>query len=136
MTKIKKMELNNYCNAQIELKRTREQYITKNTGKRLKTLAQQGLNSKPPCNILRQMKRNNSEDLIAIKDDKGNRLISEEEIKLHTMKYYKKLYTKRDSPNYNQQWTNFINNQVQKYLTNNASNQDEYSKEITLHEVK
>ena len=43
---------------------------------------------------MRQMKRNNSEDFIAIKDDKGNRLFSEEEIKLHIMNYYKKLYTK------------------------------------------
>ena len=41
------MALNNYCNAQIELKRTIEQHITKNTEKRLKTIAQQGLNSKP-----------------------------------------------------------------------------------------
>ena len=75
------------------------------------------------------MKRNNSEDLIAIKDYKGNRLFSEEEINLHTMKYYKKLYIKRDSPNYNQQWTNFIDNQVKKYLTNNTSNQEEYNKD-------
>ena len=82
------------------------------------------------------MERNNSEDLIAIKDDKGNRLFSEEEIKLHSMNYYKKLYTKRDSPNYNKQWTNFTNNQVKKYLTNNTSNQEEYSKDITLFEVK
>ena len=36
----------------------------------------------PFWNILRQMERNNSEDLIAIKDDKGNRLFSEEEIKV------------------------------------------------------
>ena len=49
------------------------------------------------------MKRNNSEDLIAIKDDKGSRLFSEEEIKLHTVNYYKKIYKKRVSPNYNQQ---------------------------------
>ena len=64
------------------------------------------------------MKRNNSEDLIAIKDDKGSRLFSEKEIKLHKMNYYKELYTKRDSPKYNQQWTNFINSQMKKYLTN------------------
>ena len=82
------------------------------------------------------MKRNNSEDLTAIKDDKGSRLFSEEEMKLHTMNYYKKLSAKRDSPNYNQQWKNFINNQVKKYLTNNTSNQEEYSKDITLYEVK
>ena len=75
------------------------------------------------------MKRNNSEDLIAIKGYKGNRLFNEEEINLHTMKYYKKLYIKRDSTNYNQQWTNFINNQVKKYLTNSTSNQEEYNKD-------
>ena len=78
---------------------------------------------------MRQIKRNSSEDLIAIKDYKGNRLFSEEEINLHTMNYYKKFYIKRDSPNYNQQWTDFINNQVKKYLTNNTSNQEEYNKD-------
>ena len=102
MTKIKKIALNNYYNVQTELNRTIEQHITKNTEKRLKTIAQEGVNSKPFWNIVRQMKRNNSEDLIAIKHDKDNRLFSEEEMKLHTMNYYKKLYTKRDSPNYNQ----------------------------------
>ena len=76
--------LNNYHNSQMELKRTIEHHITENIEKKLKTIAQQGLDSKPFWNILRQMKRNNSEDLIAIKDDKGNILFSEEEIKLHT----------------------------------------------------
>ena len=40
------------------------------------------------------MKRNNNEDLIAINDDKGKRLFSEEKIKLNTMNNYKELYTK------------------------------------------
>ena len=87
---------------------------------------QQGLNSKPFWNIARQMKRNSSEDLTAIKHDKGNILFSDVEIKLHTISYYKGLYTKRDSANYNQQCTNFINKQVKKYLTDNTSNQEEY----------
>ena len=81
------------------------------------------------------MKRNNSEDLIAIKGDEGNRLHSEEEIKLQTLNYCKKLCRKRNSPNYNQQWTNFINNYVKKYFTNDTSNQKEYNKDITLYEV-
>ena len=50
-----------------------------------------------------QMKRNNSEGLIAIKYDKENRLFSDVEKKLHTMSYYEEIYTKRGSPNYNQQ---------------------------------
>ena len=71
----------------MEVKVTIEHHITQNIEKRLNTIAQQGLNSKPFWNIVRQMKRNNSEDLIAIKDDKGSRLFSEEEIKLHTVNY-------------------------------------------------
>ena len=122
--KNKKIALNKYHNSQRELKRT-EHHITENTEKGLKT-----------WNIVRQMKRNNSEDLIAIKDDKGNRLFSEREIKLHKMNYYKELYTKRDIPKYNQQWTNFINNQMKKYLTNVTSNQEDNNKDITLTEVK
>ena len=82
------------------------------------------------------MKRNNSEELIGIKDNKGSRLFGEEEIKLHTVNYCKKLYTKRISPNCNQQWTNFVNNKVKKYLTHDTSNQEEYNKDITLYEVK
>ena len=70
----------------------------------LKRIVQQGLNSKPFWNIVRQMKRNYSETLIATKDDKSNKLFSEKEIKLHTSNYYHKmLYTKEDSPNCNQQ---------------------------------
>ena len=64
------------------------------------------------------MKRSSNEDLTVIKDDKGNKLFREEEVKLHTMNYFKELYTKRD---YNQQRTNFINNQVKKCLKNDAS---------------
>ena len=94
--KNRKIALNNYLNSQMELKRTTEQHITENIEKRLKTIAQQGLNSKPFWNIVRQMKRNNSEDLIAIKDGKGSRMFSEEEINLHKVNYYKN-YTKKES---------------------------------------
>ena len=80
----------------MELKRTIKHYITENIEKRLNRIAQQGLNSKPFWNIVRQMKRNNSEDLIAIKDGKGSRLFSEEEINLHKVNYYKN-YTKKES---------------------------------------
>ena len=120
----------------MELKRTTEHHITENIEKSLKAIAQQGLNSKPFWNIEKQTERNNSDDLIAIKDNKGSRLVSEGEIKLHTVNYYEKLYRKRDSPNYNQQQTKFINNEVKKHLTYDTSNQEEYNKDITLHEVK
>ena len=73
------MVLCNYHNLQMELKRTIEHHITENIEKRLKMIAQKGLNSKPFWNIVRQIKRNNSEDVIAIKDDKASRLFSEEE---------------------------------------------------------
>ena len=45
----------------MEPKRTIKHYITENIEKRLNRIAQQGLNSKPFWNIVRQMKRNNSE---------------------------------------------------------------------------
>ena len=79
------------------------------------------------------MKRRNSEDLIVVKDDKGSRLFSKEEIKLHTVSYYKKLYTKRVGPNYNQQWTHFINNKMKKYIAHDTSNEEEYNKNIALY---
>ena len=63
----RKIALNNYRNSQIKLKRTTEHHITKNTVKRLKTIVQQGFNSDRFWNIVRQRKRNNSEDLITIK---------------------------------------------------------------------
>ena len=46
------------------------------------------------------------------------------------MNYYKELYTKSNSQNYNPQWAYFINSQAKKYLTNDTSNQEEYKKEI------
>ena len=41
--KNRKLAIKNYCNVQIELKRTIEQHITKTKEKGLKTIAQQGL---------------------------------------------------------------------------------------------
>ena len=46
------------------------------------------------------------------------------------MNYYKELYAKSNSQNYNPQWAYFINSQAKKYLTNDTSNQEEYKKEI------
>ena len=95
--KNRKIALNNYRNSQMELKKTIEHHITENIEKRLKTIAQQGLNSKPFWDIVRQIKRNNSEDLIAIKYDKGSRLFSEEEIKLHSELLQKIIHKKSQS---------------------------------------
>ena len=43
------------------------------------------------------MKRNNSEELIGIKDNKGSRLFSEEEIKLHSELLQKIIHKKNQS---------------------------------------
>ena len=56
-------------------------------------LAQQSLNAKPFWNIARNPERNNNEYLFAFKGDKGNREFSQEEIKLHTINYYKSYTT-------------------------------------------
>ena len=79
---------------------------------------------------MREKSNETSKDFIAIKDNKGNRLFSEEEEKSHAMNYYKELHTKSNSQNYNPQWAYFINSQAKKYLTNYTSNQEEYKKKI------
>ena len=46
-------------------------------------------------NLIRQVKKNNSEGLYAIKDKNGEKLFNEKDIKQYTELHYKELYLKK-----------------------------------------
>ena len=52
----------------------------------------QGTNSKMFWNLIRQIKKSNSEDMYAVKNQNGEKLLNKKEIKLYTELYYKELY--------------------------------------------
>ena len=76
-------------------------------------MAQNGsTNSKQFWNLVRSIKRSNTEDMYAITTEDGRRFFSEHDIKEQTAIYYQKLYTPRIQPVYNHSWTNFIEQQI------------------------
>ena len=64
-------------------------------------------NSKQFWNLVRSIKRNNTEDMYAITTEDGRRFFSEHDIKEQTAIYYQKLYTPRIQPAYDHSWTSF-----------------------------
>ena len=67
-----------------------------------------GTNSKQFWNLVRSIKRNNTDDMYAITTEDGRRSFSEHDIKEQTTVYYQKLYKPRILTAYNHSWTNFI----------------------------
>ena len=62
-------------------------------------------------NLIRRVKKNNSEDLYAIKNKNGEKLFNEKDIKQYIELYYKELYLKKKtSSTYHKFWTEFIEN--------------------------
>ena len=86
--------LTQYVETQKNLRTIINNYITRATEKKLQSINKNGYNSKSYCNIIRQLRQNNSEDLYALKNDDGVWLFSEDEIKNYTHKNYKQLYSK------------------------------------------
>ena len=71
-----------------------------------------GTNSKQFWNLVRSMKRNNTEDMYAITTEYGQRFFSEHDIKGQTAMYYQNLYTPKILPGHNHSWINFIEKQI------------------------
>ena len=71
-----------------------------------------GTNSKQFWNLVRSMRRNNTEDMYAITTEYGQRFFSEHDIKGPTAMYYQNLYTRKILPEHNHSWINFIEKQI------------------------
>ena len=77
-----------------------------------------GTNSKQFRNLVRSIKRNNTEDMYAITTEDGHQFFSEHYIKGQMAINCQKLYTPRTSPAYNHSWANFIEQQITIYGKN------------------
>ena len=88
-----KNKLDQYKKNQINLRNTVKDYEIKTTENKLKLINNSGgTNSKMFWNLVRQIKKSNSEDLYAIKKQNGQKIFNEKDIKQYTELYYKELY--------------------------------------------
>lgn len=78
-----------------------------------KIIDEGGCSSKTFWNIRRQLKKNNLEDMWALKNDEGTILYNTEEIKAETARYYEELYSPRTNPLYRQDWTDHIQEKIE-----------------------
>ena len=78
---------------QINLTNIIKDYEIKTTENKLKVINNSGeTNSKMFWNLIRQIKKSNSKDLYAIKNQNGEKIFNEKDIKQYTELYYKELY--------------------------------------------
>ena len=90
-----KNRLVQYKKHQINLTNIMQDYEIKTTENRLKVINNsRGINSKMFWNLIRQIKKSNSEHLYAIKNQNGETIFHEKDIKQYTELYYKELYSK------------------------------------------
>ena len=91
-----KNKLDQYKKHQINLTNIIKDYEIKTAENKLKAINNRGgTNSKMFWNLIRQIKKNNSEDLYAIKNQNGEKSFNEKDIKQYTELYYKELYLKK-----------------------------------------
>ena len=110
-----KLKNEQYRISQEYLKKIITYYETEAAQKKLNNVTENGgTNSKQFWNLVRSIKRNNTEDMYAITTEYGRRFFSEHDIKEQTAIYYQKLYTPRTSPAYNHLWTHFIEQYMEK----------------------
>ena len=132
-----KLKNNQYRISQENLQEIITHYGTEAAQKKLNNITENGgTNFNQFQNLVKSIKRNNTEDMYAITTEDGRRFFNEHDIKKQTARYYQKLYTPRTSPAYNHSWTNFIEQQITIYGKNKQHEKEFYNREITMQEVK
>ena len=132
-----KNRLVQYKKHQINLTNIMQDYEIKTTENRLKVINNsRGINSKMFWNLIRQIKKSNSEDLYAIKNQNGEKIFNEKDIKQYTELYYKELYSKRTSSTYHKSWTEFIEKEIEKLHENRKHEKDKMNDPINEKEVQ
>ena len=117
-----KLKNNQYRISQENLKKIITHYENETTQKASNNITENGsTNPKQFWNLVRSIKRNNTQDMYAITTEDGQRFFSEHDIKEQTSIYYQKLYTPRTSPAYNHSWTNFTEQQITIYGKNKTA---------------
>ena len=131
-----KNRLDQYKKRQINLTNIIKDYEIKIENK-LKVINNSGgTNSKMFWNLIRQIKKSNSEDLYAIKNQNGEKIFNEKDIKQYTELYYKELYSKRTSSTYHKSWTGFIEKEIEKLHENRKHEKDKMNDPINEKEVQ
>ena len=88
-----KNKFDQYKEHQINFTNIIKDYEIKATENKLKVINKSGgTNSKMFCNLKRQIKKSNSEDLYAIKNQNGEKVFNEKDLKQYAELYYKELY--------------------------------------------
>ena len=132
-----KLKNNQYRISQENLKEIITHYGTEAAQKKLNSITENGgTNSKQFWNLVKSIKRNNTEDMYAITTEDGRRFFSEHDIKEQAAIYNQKLYIPKTSPAYNHSQTNFIEQQITIYGKNKQHEKEFYNREITMQEVK
>ena len=132
-----KNKLDQYKKHQINLTNIIKDYEIKTTENKLKVINNSGgTNSKMFWNLIRQIKKSNSEDLYAIKNQNGEKIFNEKDIKQYTELYYKELYSKRTSSTYHKSWTEFIEKEIEKLHENRKHEKDKMNDPINEKEVQ
>ena len=132
-----KNRLDQYKKHQINLANIIKDYEIKTTENKLKVINNSGeTNSKMFWNLIRQIKKSNSEDLYAIKNQNGEKIFNEKDIKQYTELYYKELYSKRTSSTYHKSWTEFIEKEIEKLHENRKHEKDKMNDPINEKEVQ
>ena len=128
-----KLKNNQYRITQENLKKIITGCETEATQKKLNNITENGgTNSKQFWNLVRSMKRNNTEDMYAITTEDGRRFFSEHDIKEQTAMYYQKLYTPKTLRAHNHSWTNFTEIQITIFGEYKHYEKEYYNKEITI----
>ena len=79
-----------------------------------------GTRSKKFWSLVRQCRRPNTEDLLAVQKEDGTRLFSEKDILEYTAYYFENLYSPTISEAFSPQWTNYISNKVNEFSQINS----------------
>ena len=87
-------------------------------------------------NLIRQIKKSNSENLYAIKNQNGDKIFNAKDIKQYTELYYKELYSKRTSSIYHKSWTEFIEKEIESFHENRKHEKDKMNDPINEKEVQ
>ena len=113
MENLRKLPIRLSCNKQ------RWPTRVKTTENKLKAInISAGTSSKMFWNLIRQIKKNNSEDLYTIKIQNGEKLFNGKYIKQYTELCYKEMYSKKTSSTYRKSWTEFIEKEIEKLHEN------------------
>ena len=132
-----KESLHEYKSAQKDLIDTINSEKAKMVEKQLEKIEKEGgVNSKAFWNIRRKAKKNNLEDMWAVKDGNGKILYNPDEVACETAKYYETLYSPRKSPNYSENWSRYVEERIDELRQCREHEDHPLNQPLTLKELK